>query len=195
MISGKISLKRLFLFNCPPMQKILLYFFLFFSGFNLSAQDFFIKECKLKLTLPDKEWKLGDKKEGKASVLYKFKRTTLKDSSDKKITPEIVVISENIKSYTDLKTYSIAKQKPYANLKNYKVEKVFTESDGMLKLTYAIGHKASYTDADSIKHVFYFIHAVRDGKGVQVIMDVPADFFEVMEEDFTAVIRSLEYIK
>jgi hypothetical protein len=63
----------------------------------------------------------------------------------------------------------------------------------MLNLDYAIGHKASYEDDMKTKHTFYFIHAIKDKKGIQVLLTIPSDFFEAYEEEFTSVIRSLEY--
>lgn len=152
-----------------------------------------IKEAGLIMSLPNDKWEeYKDKKAPRPT--YHFVRTDVKTSTGKKLVPEVVITVEPVNSYTDLTKYSIQKQKHYsASLQDFKVEKVFTESDGMMKLRYAIGNKARYTDADGIKHTFYFIHAVRKATGIQILIDVPSYLFDSYEEELTSIIRSFDY--
>lgn len=176
------------------MKKVLLFSVFIFSALSLLAQkDYFVKSGPLHFTIPNDQWMpLPEKKNSRNSTLLHFKRLGLKDSVGRKAFPEIVIIIEHVPAHTDLTPYSIEKQKPYKNLKDYKVEKVFTQSDNMLRLHYAIGQKASYEDAYGVKHTFYFIHAIKHHRAIQVILDIPSDLFETYEEELTSVIRSLE---
>lgn len=176
------------------MKKVFLFSVILFSAITLFAQkEYFVKSGPLHFTIPNDKWMpLPEKKNSKNSTLLHFKRLGLKDSVGRKAFPEIVIIVEPVPAHTDLTPYSLEKQKPYKNLKNYKVEKVFTESDNMLRLHYAIGQKASYEDAAGVKHTFYFIHAIKQQKAIQVILDIPSDLFDTYEEELTSVIRSLD---
>jgi hypothetical protein len=176
------------------MKKIIFSILFTFSACMLYAQkDYFVKEGPLKFTIPNDKWMpLPEKKNGNSSCLLHFKRLGVKDSVGRKLFPEIVIIVEPVPANAELKEYSLGKQKPYKNLKKYRVEKVFTSSDGMLRLHYAVGQKNSYEDANGIKHTFYFIHAIKQNRGIQVILDIPSDLFETYEEELVSVIQSLD---
>jgi len=178
------------------MKKLGIIFSMLFilCGFTYESKEVVIKEAKLKFSLPNDNWSehhVGHKKD---VVYYHYHRKGVIDHKDgHTIVPEVMIVVEPVTGSTDLTYYSITKQKPYQSLKKFKVEKVFTRDDGMLKLDYAVGNKASYVDEKNMKHTFYFIHAIKDRKGIQVILSIPSDFFETYEEELTSVIRSLEY--
>lgn len=179
------------------MKKLLLIFSLVFMlfGFTFETKEVVIKEAKMKFLLPNDNWSQHHVGNKNGVYYYHYQRKGVIDHKDgHKIIPEIMVMVEGVTGNMDLTFFSINKQKPYQSLKKYKVEKVFTKDDGMLNLDYAVGNKASYFDDKNVKHTFYFIHAIKDKKGIQVILTIPADFFETYEEEFTSVIRSLEYI-
>lgn len=175
------------------MKKLFLSFILLFAAFNLFAQkDYHLKEGPLGFTIPNDNWMPINPTRTKTSTIWHFKRLNTKDSLGRKAFPEVVVIIERVPLSMDLTTFSLSKQKPYQNLKDYRAEKVFTDSDGMLRLHYAVGHKAYYEDGNGVKHTFYFIHAIKHDKGIQVIIDTPSTLFDTLEEEFTSVIRSLD---
>jgi hypothetical protein len=176
------------------MKKIIFSLIFTFSAFIVCAQkDYYVKEGPLKFTIPNDKWMpLPEKKNANNSCLLHFKRLGVKDSVGRKAFPEIVIIIEPVHANAELTDYSLNKQKPYKNLKKYRVEKVFTSSDGMLRLHYAVGQKNSYEDANGIKHTFYFIHAIKHHRGIQVIIDIPSDLFETYEEELVSVIKSLD---
>jgi hypothetical protein len=158
-----------------------------------SQNSFFIKEAGMVLTLPNDKW-LEETEKKSSKPIYHFKRTDVKTSTGKVIVPEVQIIVEHLKTYVDLTQYSIHKQKSYSgHLKNFKIEKVFTESDGMLKLRYAVGNKASYEDEHGVSHTFYFIHAIKKGIAIQIFIDIPSYLFDHYEEELTSIIKSLEY--
>lgn len=175
------------------MKKIFLCFILLCAGCTLFAQkNYYMKEGPLTLTIPNDNWMPINPTRTKTSTIWHFKRLNTKDESGKKAFPEIVVIIEKVPLDMELTKFSISKQKPYQNLKDYKAEKVFTDSDGMLRLHYAVGHKAYYVDANGVNHTFYFIHAIKHDKGIQIIIDTPTSLFDTLEDEFTSVIRSLD---
>jgi len=175
------------------MKKLLLTLILLIPALTLLAQkDHYLKEGPLSLTIPNDNWMPINPTRTKTSIIYHYKRLNTKDSTGKKAFPEIVITIEQVHADMELTKFSLSKQKPYQSLKGYKAEKVFTDSDGMLRLHYAVGHKAYYEDAHGVKHTFYFIHAIKQNKGIQVIIDTPSSLFDTLEEEFTSVIRSLD---
>lgn len=174
------------------MKKLLLTFILLIPAMQLMAQkEYHLKDGPLNVTIPNNSWMPVNPIRGKTSVKYSYKRLNTKDTSGKLVFPEIVITIEQVPHDMQLTQFSLSKQKPYQSLKDYKAEKVFTDSDGMLRLHYAVGHKAYY-ESNGVKHTFYFIHAIKNNKGIQIIIDTPSSAFELLEEEFTSVIRSLD---
>lgn len=190
-----LSLMILYFYKRTFSMKTSLFLLLSFLSFSFQPKangPVLIKEASLLVSFPNDKWE--EIKEHRApKPTYHFIRTGVTVSKEKPMYPEVVITVDQLKNYTDLTQYSLQKQKAFASLKNYKVEKVFTDSDGMLKLQYAVGTKATYKDANDIKHTFYFIHALKQGTGVQVLIDIPSDLFDTYEEELTSIIRSLEY--
>lgn len=173
------------------MRKFLFVVLLFCSAELFAQKQYVIHEAGLVITLPNENWKTMPVKRPNQHI---FRRANAKDTTGRKIFPEVVISIEPVKPYTPLTEYSVFKQTGFAErLKNYKVEKTFTNSDGMLKMSYAIGNKARYEDEEGVKHTFYFIHLVEETKGVQILIEVPSAGFPLYEEELTSIIRSLEY--
>ncbi|MBX9852418.1 MAG: hypothetical protein K2X86_11755 [Cytophagaceae bacterium] len=184
------------------MLKFFLFSLVFVLPLFLSAQDttaneeksgdessYFIEKINLSVSFPNKSWVVKPKITNVGhSTVYEFIKQNKTDSF-----PTLQIIVEELRTPTDLTPYSLSKQKAYKGLKDYKVQKVFTESDGMLRLNYAVGNKATYTEASGRKKVFYFIHAIRDKRALQVIIDLPADKFAKLEWEIVEIIQSLEY--
>lgn len=175
------------------MKKLLFIIGLLTASPGVFAQkDYHLKEGPLNVTIPNDSWMPINPVRNQTSVKYSYKRLNTKDTTGKLVFPEIAIVIEQVPVDMQLTQFSLTKQKPYQKLSNYKAEKVFTDSDGMLRLHYAVGHKAYYETNDGVKHTFYFIHAIKHNKGIQVIIDTPASAFDLLEEEFTSVIRSLD---
>jgi hypothetical protein len=50
----------------------------------------------------------------------------------------------------------------------FEVERVFNYETGQVKFKNAICYQGNYVD-DNIKHAIYILHAIKNGKGIQLI--------------------------
>lgn len=151
-----------------------------------------LKTAGITWAFPNKEWKLLDRQKNKNTELFSYARTPIV-SGDKTITPTLTVMVDQLSGYTDLRAYSQRKLSPLEKQKEFNIEKVFTSSDGMLQLPYAIGYKTTYKDSSANKHVLYVIHGIKNTKGIQLWLDITSELYDEYEEELTSIIRSMGY--
>jgi len=152
-----------------------------------------VSEMKMTFSLPNQEWKLLSKKVMKNKhIVYRYERNPIAGKSVKSI-PAVSIIVEPRPAEQTITTYSTARLSTIMKQKNFKEQKTFTNSDGMLKLPYAIGYKCFYDDATGVNHTLYVIHSLKDGKGMQIWLDITTEAFPLYEEEITSMIRSFQY--
>ncbi len=157
------------------------------SAQDSSAQIYSFKEAGISIDLPNSKWHEVVRKEANGVIVYLFKRDVVTDSSNRQIIPNIGVIIENVPDQTDVITYSLEKrtQTPFDVLET------FIHGDRRLNYKNAVAYKGTYTDADSLLHTIYVVHAINKNKGMQIVLDTTAQTFAEIEEEFISVLRSL----
>jgi len=190
------------------MKMLYLSIVLLFVLYNANAQkisgelsvigiECVIEEANLAMKLPNINWQLASKVEGKL-VQYFFKRNPIKNKEGMKIIPSIMIFVEDASSYKgDVTMYSIWKRKPFME-KGVKVDKMMVHSSKGYPLTLknAFFNKCSYKEND-LEHILYMIHIInKDNKGVQIYMDMTKDISAEYESEFWTSIKSIkEYSK
>lgn len=174
------------------MKKLLLLSFLLFIAGGLFAQkEYYLPEGPLKFTLSNK-WLPSPHAKSKHSTVYHYKRLDARDTLGRKVFPEIAIIIEHVPAGTKLGDFSAPKQKPYKDLKNFTVHQEFDTKGGDFRLYAVMGKKCTYEDEDDTQHTFYFFHAIKEHKGIQVVINIPSAVGDVYEEEFLEFVYSLE---
>src|SRR6478752_674643 len=123
------------------LKKIFLFTLLFVST-QLVAQAPVpqeVAEMHLLFSLPNQEWKLASRQVMKNKhIVYRYERKPIAGKTNKSI-PAVSIIVEPRPAEQTISTYSTARLATIKKQKNFREQKVFTNSDGMLKLPYAIG--------------------------------------------------------
>lgn len=145
-----------------------------------------IKEAKIKIDLPNSEWFLADKVEKNDLVVYMFKREPIEDKEQRQIIPNIAVIVEDVDENLDVIRYSVIKRSQTP----FDVDEVITPQSGKILFTNAIGYRGHYKK-NELHHTIYIVHAINDGKGIHVIMDVTTNILDKVDVEFLSAIKSI----
>jgi hypothetical protein len=154
--------------------------------FTLFGQEF-IEEAKISLNLPNEKWELKDKVDQNGMQIYFFKREPIVDSIGREVIPNISVIVEGVNKNLDVVTYSAMKRSKV----NFDVIDVFIRDDGVIDFKNAIGYKGKYVDQFG-EHTVYVIHAINNGKGLQIFFDVLTELFNELDNEFKLTLKSIK---
>jgi hypothetical protein len=195
----KDMLKSLF---SPPL---LAFFFLCFA-FPAHAQDFngvsdtaqISHEYKaleqgISFSIWD-QWQLNSKEQNKGSLTLNFTRKAIVIDGISYVAT-FSFIAETLKGAQDIRTYSTQRLVFFQNQKEFELLKTFTSSDGRFSVPYTIGYEAQYSDSKSNVHRLWILHGLnnRSRSGLQAFSDVPEEIWPILEEEITAIWRSLQY--
>jgi hypothetical protein len=144
-----------------------------------------IKEAEISIKLPNNQWLLDEKIEKTGLVVYIFNRIAIIDSLGKNISPSISIVIESIDKNMDLVNFSILKR----TKRPFEVEKVFNYETGLMNFKNAICYQGNYFDDES-KHTIYVVHAIKNGKGIQIIFDATTSIFSKINDEFLVTLKS-----
>jgi antitoxin component YwqK of YwqJK toxin-antitoxin module len=164
-------------------------------GTNEFKTEYFFDEAPIYLRLPNSNWYLANKEEGKTTG-YIFKRESIIDSLDREIIPAIMVYFEDANDYNqDVVLYSLWKQKPFIQ-HGVKIGKIYTHENTEYKISIKnlVLYKCSYSEK-GFDHIFYMIHMItKNNKGVQIYLDMTKEITSEFEKEFVKTIESLKEI-
>jgi hypothetical protein len=148
-----------------------------------------IDKTGLSIELPNEEWHLTDYQNDtmKGVTVHFFKRNEIMDSDSMFIIPNIGVITEHVGDSLDVINYSLYKrmQTPFD------VDKVLTFDSGDLGYNNAVGFKGRYKD-DRFEHLLYMTYALKNGYGIQIIMDCTMSVSKSIDKEFTKCLKGLK---
>lgn len=145
-----------------------------------------IKEADILIKLPNNQWLLDQKIDRNGFTAYIFNRTVIIDSLGKNISPSISIVIESIDKNIDLVNFSVIKR----TKRPFEVEKVFNYETGLINYKNAVGYQGNYFDGDD-KHTIYVVHAIKNGKGIQIICDATTSVFSQINDEFLLTLKSI----
>jgi hypothetical protein len=150
-----------------------------------------IKEANIKLDFSE-EWFLADKPSNENIQGYIFKRKPITDETGLQVIPNIAVFIETIPPDLDVIVYS-------ANWRirtPFKVKSMFSHDDPKKDVDFnfenAVGYVSEYNDSKGRPHNTYYIYAINEGKGIQIIFDSTTSVFEIADKEFRRTIKSIQ---
>jgi hypothetical protein len=148
-----------------------------------------IKEAKLVIDLPSKDWSLADKQNipSNGMTVYFYSRKSILDSKSINVVPFISIIIEDVQKDLDITKYAIAK-----NITTpFKTIEVLTPENGKLQYSNSIGFKGSYVGKYDIDHTIFVVYAIKKGKGFHMICDVTTELVDKVESEFLSTVLSI----
>ncbi|MFC1622989.1 hypothetical protein ACFL16_01170, partial [Patescibacteria group bacterium] len=141
--------------------------------------------------IPDNFWDFDESSVlDSGEVNYSFKRKALILSSEKYIYPEL-----NISFDSNIGNMKVL---DYASLKNrefgFSIKEDLMYRDGNLPIKDGVGYKGEYEDSSGITHSVFVVYAVNDSTGMSFILDTSKDTLSYVEDEFTYILKSLEFI-
>lgn len=150
-----------------------------------------IESLNFKFFFPKDLWQLEDNQQVGKKEIWIYKRNFLIDEAERAIVPNFAIISEEIETDINVIEYSAFVRTQV----KFNVEKVFSRQTGEISLKKAVGYIGNYTDKNDMLHRIYVIHALYDGKGIQIIGDITDSVNDQMHEEMMGILKSIEYKK
>jgi hypothetical protein len=163
-----------------------------FAGNEVYGQHV-IAEAGIQFTLNDTFWMqvTSNKDKTPTSTIYRFKRQALQTPEGKQVVPVISVIVEPVADSIDIMLYS--------SLKRVKtpldIEEVINPGKDPLTFPNAIAFRGGFTDPAGTRHKTTLIYLIHKNKGMQMVMDIDQQLWDVFQEEFYGVIRSIEVVE
>jgi hypothetical protein len=145
---------------------------------------------RLYFVLPEGGWQFYNFSQNPATggKLYEYIGPAAEDSEGRMIVPVIGVIITPVAEGTTLAQYSQFVRKGLGHT-------VLSRYPGVANgLGNALAYKAEYTDGAGLHRKIVVAHAVRQGKGIQVIMDTSSELFPKYEDAFVATLSSMKFL-
>lgn len=159
----------------------------------LTTNQFTAQDQGISFFISD-QWVLQSKDQNKGCLTLNFIRKPLVVDSVSYVAT-FSFIAETLKGPQDIRTYSTQRLAFFQKQKEFELLKNFTSSDGRFSVPYTIGYEARYTDSKGNPHRLWILHGLnqRSKSGLQAFSDVPEEVWPVLEEEITAIWRSLQY--
>jgi len=166
------------------------------EGRKVFKNGYEIKEAKMFLQLPNKEWFLADNSDNKGLTLYIFKRNGIVAPNGRTIVPAIMLYIEDAKGYKqDVVAYSSEKISAFPKIQ---IKKTLTPNNKELPFSSfknAMLTIASYSD-NGFDHVLYMVYIInKENKGIQLYMDMTKDIADKYEKEFWTTLKSIKELK
>lgn len=158
-----------------------------------------IEEYGFSFQLPSEKWSFRQH-EGNETIgkeMYLYKREPIIDSKNRPVIPNIGISFTRVPEDLDVLTYfaniKIALHRDL-NYNSYIDKDMFNPNNFNLKN--AVGHMGTLTYPDDIypgdiEHTVVMVHAIHNGIGIQITMDITTELYEVVEEEFKYVLKTL----
>jgi len=122
-------------------------------------------------------------------TMYHFRRQTVYDSEARRIIPNLAVFAEEVPRGVDLIEYSVAKrtEAAYRDMSSVKLAWATPGDPGSLC------YLAQYDDPAGIAHKVYLVHALVNGKGIQIIIDGTESVFDMLDPEYRLILGRLRF--
>ncbi len=164
-------------------------------GTTFFKTEYTFEEGGIFLKLPNDNWSLANQTSQGISQ-YTFKRKEIVDPEGNKIVPAIMLYIEDASKFNeDVTMFSIQKQQQFAKA-GIKIDRILVQDNKDYPLTHKNGYfvKCSY-NSNGLDHLFYMIHLItKEGKGIQLYLDMTTNIAEEYEQEFWTTIKSLRVL-
>jgi len=154
-----------------------------------------IEEYGFSFQSPSEKWSFRQH-EGNETIgkeMYLYKREPIIDSKNRPVIPNIGIVFSRVPEDLDVIKYSMNLRSALQRDWGFKIEKVFSHLDGSINfnLKNALGYIGTVTYADNIEHTVVLVHAIHNGIGIQITMDVTTELYGIVEEEFKYALKTL----
>lgn len=175
-------------------MKLLKIYWILLGGCIMSFQSDFHKAIvfnkTLEVNLPD-TWKEKESVK-KGSFLV---ATYVRPASDSVASVGVYSIKLQPASGQDIKTFSTRQLEPEKKRKDFVIEKVIVQSDGVLPFNYGIGYWCTYTDEVNGKTMkVFYAHAIHQNHTASILMKIAQEDFSKVETEWVNIIKSHRFI-
>lgn len=163
---------------------------------NIAAADreITVRQADIAFVLPDK-WdpktisgNRSPPKMDRSDPLYLgWKRAPIVDSAGHRVFPGMNMVVYYVAQDTDVTLTSAM----LMHRRGWPFKKFLTSADYGLKLPHSLGYLTEYSPRKGIVLKLFVIHAVNDGKFVEIILSATREVFPLVEGEFRSIIQSL----
>ena len=149
-----------------------------------------IEEYGFSFQLPSEKWSFRqhNKNETIGKEMYLYKREPIIDSKNRPVIPNIGIVFSRIPEDLDVLEYSMnirdALQRDW-DFNSYR------DSSIDFNLKNAVLYIGTVTYPDNIEHTVVIVHAIHNGMGIQITMDVTTELYGIVEEEFKYALKTL----